>query len=70
MNSGGFIMTLENSPSLINLNEFCVTIAKRREHPTSSIGGFAYWIKKKGCPKKWPFTVWQKEFQEYLDRKV
>jgi hypothetical protein len=57
-------------PSLITLNEFVLTLSKQRTHYFESLGSFSYWIKKEGCPKKWPFEFWEKEFQRFLCRAV
>jgi hypothetical protein len=56
-------------PSLMTLNEFCVNIGTKKIYPSESLGGFAYYIKKKGAPTRWPYSMWEKEFKEYLDQK-
>jgi hypothetical protein len=63
-------MNPESMPSLITLNEFCAIMGKKKTYPIESIGGFVVWIQKKGCPKKWPLNMWEKELKEYTDRKV
>jgi len=58
----------EEVPSLVTLNEFLGTIGK--EYPIESIGGFIYWVKKQGAPKKWPINMWKEKLNEFLTRKV
>lgn len=57
-------------PSLITLNEFIASIAKQNFCGIESLNSFAYWIKKKDCPKKWPHNIWKNELIEFLARKV
>ena len=57
-------------PSLITLSEFILTLSKLRSYYFESLGSFSYWIKKEGCPKKWPFDMWKAKFDEFLIRKA
>jgi hypothetical protein len=57
-------------PSLITLSEFLLTLSKQRTNYFESLGGFAYWIRKEGCPNKWPFDTWMDAFKKFLSRKT
>ena len=57
-------------PSLITLNEFVLTLSKQRMHHFESLGSFVYWIKKDGCPNRWPFDMWKQKFDEFLSKKT
>jgi hypothetical protein len=59
----------QSVPSLITLNEFCVTIGLKKTYPSESLGGFAYYCKKHGVPIKWPYNMWFDLFQKYLNEK-
>jgi len=57
-------------PTLVTLKEFVSSISKQHTNYYESLGGFAYWIKKEGCPKKWPYDFWLQKFNEFLERKT
>lgn len=57
-------------PSLVTLNEFVLTLSKQRIHHFESLGSFVYWIKKDGCPNRWPFDMWKQKFDEFLSKKT
>jgi hypothetical protein len=65
-----FMKLEEGIPTLISLREFCTTTSKQKTYPVETVGGFYYWITKKGCPRKWPYSMWENELKEYSGRKV
>lgn len=55
---------------LVTLTEFINNITKDRRYPIESGRSFAFWIRKQGCPKRWPYSMWLKEFKNFLNREV
>jgi hypothetical protein len=58
----------EIMPSLITLDEFLRSKSKTIQIET--MGSFSYWIKKRGCPKKWSLVRWESALKEFLERVV
>jgi len=56
--------------SFITLKEFIRTMTARRVYKVESLHSFIYWIRKDGCPRKWPLKMWEMKFNEFLTRKV
>jgi len=56
--------------SLITLKEFVRAMTARRVYKVESLHSFIYWIRKDGCPKKWPLRMWEGKLIEFLTRKV
>lgn len=56
--------------NMISLEEFIRTMLANRKHNIESLNSFMFWIEKKGCPNRWPFEFWEKEFEKFLNRKI
>jgi hypothetical protein len=57
-------------PTLVTLGEFILSVSKQHTNCHESLGGFVYWIKKEGCPKRWPVQMWKDKFDQFLSRKT
>lgn len=58
----------EAIPSLVRMEEFLQSISK--DYPVESLGGFIFWVKRNGVPKRWPVHLWKQKLEEYLGRKI
>lgn len=55
-------------PTLVNFNEFLGSLYRTQRF--ESVGGFVYWMKKQGIPKKLSVERWKEYFDEFVNRKV
>jgi hypothetical protein len=64
------IMENETMPSLISLEEFILAMGKQKTYPIETLNSYCYWIAKQGHPKRWPYIMWLKRFEEFNKREV
>ena len=65
------VKTVESGlPTLVSLNEFIKTVSKSHMYPVNSLGGYVFWVKKNGCPKKWSYEKWEEKLEEFLKRNI
>ncbi len=61
---------LEPMQTMCSVEEFVRSNLAKRSYPVESLNSFMFWMKRNGCPKRWPPTMWQAKFEEFLNRKV
>jgi len=57
-------------PTMCSVEEFIRNHLAKRSYPVESLNSFMFWMKRNGCPKRWPPIMWQDKLEEFLNRKV